>query len=83
VSVGQEGSPINVHAGSGLSAESVVVYTGAAPLEKTGLAQTSGGINIIGRSGFNSALQQNYEVAAARGFEMDAAANAARGISRG
>jgi hypothetical protein len=82
VMVGQDALSINVHAGSGLAAESVVVYTGAAPLEKTGLAQTMGGINIIGRGGFNSALQQNYEAGAARGFEMGAA-NAIRGINRG
>jgi hypothetical protein len=54
---------VNVSSGSGLKLGSKVVLTDTALLEQSGLIQTHGGLNVIGASGLNTALQQNLNYA--------------------
>jgi len=58
--VAQGGSVVNVHAASGLAADSVVVHTGEVALEQTGLTQAAGAFNIITGGGFNTGLADNF-----------------------
>jgi hypothetical protein len=50
---------VNVNAGSGLAAGSSIVAVERNALESAGLAQTAGGLNVIGSGGLNSALLKN------------------------
>ena len=47
---------MNVNPGSGLTPGSTVVRTGATTLEQAGLTQVAGGLNVVGKAGFNSTL---------------------------
>ena len=51
----------NVHAASGLAADSVVVHTGQTPLAQSGLTQTAGALNVITGGGLNTALAENFD----------------------
>jgi hypothetical protein len=62
------GIPVNVHAGSGLAPGNTVVITGSNTLEQAGLTQAAGGLNVVGSSGFNSALAQNFDMLNRSGF---------------
>jgi len=53
------GMPVNVAAGSGVGADSTVIAPAANTLYRAGLTQAAGGLNIVGSSGYNSALAQN------------------------
>jgi hypothetical protein len=59
---------VNVNPGSDLPSGSIVVLTDATILEQSGLAQVAGGLNIVGGSGFNSALTQNLNESNRAGF---------------
>lgn len=59
---------VNVNPGSGIPAGSVVFLTEANALEKTGLMQPAGGLNVVSRVGFNSALAQNFNASKSVGF---------------
>jgi Neuraminidase-like domain/Salmonella virulence plasmid 28.1kDa A protein/Putative peptidoglycan binding domain len=54
------GAQVHVHAGSGIGAESVVVLAGGASLEQSGLKHVAGGLNVVGGSGFNAAMEKNF-----------------------
>ncbi len=56
----ESGTFINVNPGSGLAPDSSVILTGSA-LEQDGLIQGPGGLNVVGRGGFNSAMSQNVK----------------------
>jgi hypothetical protein len=66
--ISEAGSRINVNPGSGLASGSTVVLTGAATLEKTGLTQGAGGLNVVGSAGFNSVLEKNFNELNRSGF---------------
>ncbi len=57
----QGGRVVNVHAASGLAADSVVVHTGETPLALSGLTQTAGALNVITGGGLNTALAENFD----------------------
>ena len=61
IAIAQGNAPVNVHAGSGLAADSVVVHVGAVSLEKSGLTQTAGAFNVVTGGGFNSAFEPNLD----------------------
>ena len=67
--VPEDASPVNVNPGSGLATGSAVVLTGGTTLEASGLAQVSGGLNVIGRAGFNAALEKNFSEMNRIGFD--------------
>jgi peptidoglycan hydrolase-like protein with peptidoglycan-binding domain len=62
------GIPVNVHAGSGLAPGDTVVLTADNALEQAGLTPVAGGLNVVGSSGFNSALAQNFDMLNRSGF---------------
>jgi hypothetical protein len=62
------GALVNVHAGSELESGSVVALRGDA-LDQSGPVQALGMLNIIGGSGFNSALAQNFDTLNSSGFK--------------
>jgi Neuraminidase-like domain len=68
VGIAEGGSSVNVHPGNGLASGSTVVLTGTTTLEQHGLMQVSGGLNIVGGGGFNSALKQNFNESNHSGF---------------
>lgn len=59
--IAEGGVPMNVHAGSELASGSTVVALASDALDQAALAQTAGMLNIVGSSGFNSALAQNFD----------------------
>jgi len=59
--IAEGGTPVKVHAGSGLASGSTVVALAGEAQDQVGLAQTAGTLNIVGGSGFNSALAQNFD----------------------
>jgi Neuraminidase-like domain/ABC toxin N-terminal region len=61
------GIPINVHPGSKLASGSTVVAPASDALNRAGLVQT-GMLNIVGGSGFNSALAHNFDALNRSGF---------------
>ena len=61
---------VNVNPGSDLPSGSTVVLTDATTVQQSGLAQVAGGLNIVGRSGFNSALTQNLNESKRTGFNV-------------
>jgi hypothetical protein len=52
--------PVNTHSGSGLTQGSTVVALESNSLELAGLTETAGGLNVVGKSGLNSALLKNF-----------------------
>lgn len=66
--IAEGGMQMNVNPGSGLASGSTVVLAGSTTLEQNGLTQVAGGLNIIGGSGFNSALTQNFNESNRSGF---------------
>jgi hypothetical protein len=62
------GLPVNVHAGSGLAPGRTVVAVAGDALDQAGLIQAAGGLNVVGSSGFNSALAQNFDALNRLGF---------------
>lgn len=66
--IAEGGTPVNVNPGSGIGAGSTIVLTGGTTLEKTGLTQVAGGLNIVGSAGFNSALEKNFNELNRSGF---------------
>ncbi len=62
------GLPVNVHAGSGLAPGRTVVAVAGDALDQAGLIQAAGGLNVVGSSGFNSALAQNFDTLNRLGF---------------
>ncbi|HLN62155.1 MAG TPA: neuraminidase-like domain-containing protein [Symbiobacteriaceae bacterium] len=54
------GIAVTVHPGSGLAAGTGVFLTGGSSLAEAGLKQVSGALNVVGASGFNKALAQNF-----------------------
>jgi hypothetical protein len=62
------GTTLNVHAGSELASGSTVVALAGNALDRAGLAQSVGALNIVGGSGFNSALAQNFDALNRTGF---------------
>jgi hypothetical protein len=55
------GVPVNVHAGSDLAQGSLLVARTNDNLNQSSLAQATGMMNIVGSSGLNPALAQNFE----------------------
>lgn len=55
------GVQLNVNPGSGLASDSTVVLAHVTTLEKSGLSQISGGLNVIGSGGLNSRLLDNFK----------------------
>lgn len=68
------GMPVSVHAGSEIAAGSTVVAPAGEALNQAGLVQTAGMLNIVGGSGFNSALTQNLDALKRTGFGAGEAA---------
>jgi len=66
--IAEGGTPVNVHAGSGLVSGSTVVALAGEALDQAGLSQTADTLNIVGSSGFNSALAQNFDALNRSGF---------------
>ncbi|MBD2026807.1 neuraminidase-like domain-containing protein [Leptolyngbya sp. FACHB-711] len=71
----QGGDLVSVHTGSEIAAGNAVVLSEGATLERTGMVQVASGLNVVGSSGFNSALAQNLEAikqASPRSFNVSA-----------
>jgi len=66
--IAEGGTPVKVHAGSGVVSGSTVVALAGEVLDQAGLTQTAGTLNIVGDSGFNSALAQNFDALNRSGF---------------
>jgi hypothetical protein len=66
--ISEGGVPVNVHAGSELASGSAIVALASDALDQAGLARTAGTLNIVGGSGFNSALAQNFDALNRSGF---------------
>ncbi|MBV6467742.1 MAG: hypothetical protein PGMFKBFP_03112 [Anaerolineales bacterium] len=71
-SIAEGGLLVNVNPGSGLGTGSTVILTGASKLEQTGLTHNSGGLNVVGVAGLNSALKQNFNERNRSGFGASA-----------
>ncbi len=54
------GLPVNVHAGSALAPGRIVVAMTSDALDQAGMVQAAGGLNVVGSSGLNSAMVQNF-----------------------
>ena len=65
------GLPVNVHVGSGIAPGITVVAATSDALDQAGLVQAAGGLNVVGSSGFNSALAQNFDALNRSGFGVD------------
>jgi peptidoglycan hydrolase-like protein with peptidoglycan-binding domain len=63
--------PVNIHAGSDLALSKTVVATANNALEQAGLTPVAGRLNVVGSSGFTSALAQNFDVLSRSGFGAD------------
>ncbi|MFD7712867.1 neuraminidase-like domain-containing protein [Streptomyces sp. NPDC059786] len=74
------GSMVDVHPGSGIGPGSATVLTGTAGVEKGGLKQVQGGLNVIGGAGLNSTLAQNVGALTRSGFGADRAAGPGAGV---
>jgi hypothetical protein len=56
----EDGSPVSTHPAGGLaSGSTLVLASGATTLERSGLTRNAGGLNVVGRGGFNAALARN------------------------
>lgn len=66
--VASVGTPVHVNPGSGIASGTSIALVDSTTLEQAGLTQTAGGLNVIGRNGFNSALKQNFNEANRSGF---------------
>ena len=66
--IAKGGTPVKVHAGSGVASGSIVVAPAGGALDRAGLSQTAGTLNIVGGSGFNSTLAQNFDALNRSGF---------------
>lgn len=66
--IAEGGMPVNVNPGSGLASDNTVVLTGTTALEKTGLTEVAGGLNVVGGAGFNSVLEKNLNELNRSGF---------------
>jgi len=66
--IAEGGMPVNVHAGSELAPGSTMVALTSDALDQAGLAQAAGTLNVVGSSGFNSALAQNLDALKRSGF---------------
>jgi hypothetical protein len=62
------GTRVHVNPGSGLVSGGSIVLIDSTTLEQAGLTQTAGGLNVVGRAGFNSILQQNFSQSNRSGF---------------
>ena len=65
---GRYGIPIHVNPGSGVAANGAVVLTDAAALDGRGQSAIAGGVNVVGSSGFNSALAESLLLSSRGGF---------------
>jgi hypothetical protein len=72
-----EAAAVNVNPGSGQKAGAKVVVADARALEQSGLVQVASGLNVVGKAGFNSVQQQNFNDLNRGGFGS-AVAGAAR-----
>jgi hypothetical protein len=66
--IAEGGTPVNVHSGSELASGNTVVALAGDALDRAGLVRTAGALNIVGGSGFNSALAQNFDALKRSGF---------------
>jgi hypothetical protein len=58
----EESAPVvNINAGSTIAADTAIVVTSGNSLASAGLTQASGGLNVIGGNGLNSALLKNAQ----------------------
>lgn len=62
------GTLVNVNPGSGLTPGSAVVLADATTFKQNGLIQATGGLNVVGSAGFNSALEKNFNELNCSGF---------------
>lgn len=62
------GMPVNINPGSGLTSNGTVVLGDANTFENNGLIQAPSGLNVVGASGFNSALADNFDELNRSGF---------------
>jgi hypothetical protein len=69
--IAEGGVLLNVHAGSEPFSGSTVAALKSEVLDRAGLARTAGMLNIVGGSGFNSALAQNFDALNRSGFGAD------------
>lgn len=66
--IAEGGTLVNVNPGSGLAPGSVVVLADATTFKQSGLIQAAGGLNVVGSTGFNSALEKNFNELNCSGF---------------
>ncbi len=62
------GLPVNFHAGSGIAPGKTIIAVASDTLDRAGLVQAAGGLNVVGSSGFNSALAENFDALNRSGF---------------
>ncbi len=62
------GLSVNVHAGSGLAPDKKFAAMASDALNRTGLVQAAGGLNVVGNAGFNSSLAKNFDAINRLGF---------------
>ena len=74
------GARVSVNPGSGLGGGRTVVLSDAGAFAGSGLRTSSGGLNVVGAAGFNSALVKN--LTEANGPELGAGALAGVGVVR-
>ena len=60
--IARGGQSVNVNAGSGIAPRITVIAVEKDALDRAGLVVAAGGLNVVGSSGFNSALAQNFDV---------------------
>jgi hypothetical protein len=71
----KESTPVGVCAGSRLAHGSTVVVKDSTALKQSGLIQTTGGLNVVGKAGFNRALDRNLTDLSSQGFGAATSAN--------
>jgi len=66
--IARGGQSVYVHTGSGLPPGRTLITIESDALGKADLVQAAGGVNVVGSSGFNSALAQNFNALNRSGF---------------
>ena len=66
--VGDGWTPVDIHPASALASNTLAVVNDAGTLERAGLNEGAGALNVIGSAGFNSALGQHLKEMNRSGF---------------
>jgi hypothetical protein len=69
----EDRTQVNVNPGSGLAFGSAVFPSSTTPPDKAGLTQVAGGLNVVGRGGFNAGLMKNFKGLNRLGFRASIA----------